>query len=245
MSHSTSKPTRNQTSSAHGPIPTEGEVRRIVVVGATGLIGSAIVGHLSATPNTQVLGVTHQSSPALDLEDPVSIQTFFSRVGRIDHVVVAAGDARFGGFSELDEAAFRVGLFSKLMGQVNIAMEALRMLPIGGSVTLTSGALSHSPIPGSSAVALVNGALDSFVRAIALDAPEGRRINVVSPGWIRETRVKLGLPPDPGVSASDVARLYLESIDSDAHGRVLSVAETGAADGGKSDRPRRHADAAA
>jgi NAD(P)-dependent dehydrogenase (short-subunit alcohol dehydrogenase family) len=169
------------------------------------------------------LGVTKGTAPGLDLEDVSSIREFFARFGQVDHVVVAAGDARFGTLDQLDEAAFAVGLRSKLIGQVHIALAALPRLSRGGSVTLTSGALSHSPIVGSAAVALVNGAVDSFVKAAALEAPAGRRINVVSPGWIRETRIRMGLDPEPGVSAIDVAKLYVEAIESSLHGQVLSA----------------------
>ena len=71
----------------------------------------------------------------------------------------------------------------------------------------------------------MNGALDSFVRAIALDAPAGRRVNVVSPGWIRETRIRMGLDPAGVTSAADVGRLYLRSIEGDAHGAILAPPE--------------------
>ena len=202
--------------------------QRVIVVGYTGLIGSAIVQQLSraGAPNQyEVLGVTNATEPGLDLEDPSSIRALFEQIGRVDHVVVAAGDARFGALAHLDDAAFAVGLRNKLMGQVNIALAALARLPEGGSVTLTSGALSHTPIVGSAAVALVNGAVDSFVKAAALETPPGRRINVVSPGWIRETRIRMGLDPDPGTSALDVAKLYVVAIESDLHGQVLSTVE--------------------
>ncbi len=212
---------------------TNTRVQQVVVVGATGLIGSAIVEHLTSGQAAQryhVLEVTHETDPGLNLVDPDSILEFFATVGSVDHVVVAAGEARFGSFEQLDEAAFEVGLSSKLMGQVRVAMAALPRLSVGGSVTLTSGALSHSPIPGSAGVALVNGAIDSFVRAIAIDAPKGRRINVVSPGWIRETRIKLGLAPDPGTSAHAVGRLYVDAIESNASGQIFSVESAGARD---------------
>jgi NAD(P)-dependent dehydrogenase (short-subunit alcohol dehydrogenase family) len=199
--------------------------QRVVIVGHTGLIGSAVVERLSRGGGRQyeILGVTKGTAPGLDLEDVSSIREFFARFGQVDHVVVAAGDARFGTLDQLDEAAFAVGLRSKLIGQVHIALAALPRLSRGGSVTLTSGALSHSPIVGSAAVALVNGAVDSFVKAAALEAPAGRRINVVSPGWIRETRIRMGLDPEPGVSAIDVAKLYVEAIESSLHGQVLSA----------------------
>jgi NAD(P)-dependent dehydrogenase (short-subunit alcohol dehydrogenase family) len=193
----------------------------VIVVGFTGLIGSHVTPRLEAS-GYEVLGVTHETEPGLDLRDPDSVRSFFEGV-EADHVVVAAGDAHFGDFETLDEAAFEVGLQSKLMGQVRVALAALRSLPATGSITLTSGELSHAPIPGSSAVAMVNGAIDSFVRAITLDLPEGPRLNVVSPGWIRETKIRMGLDPVGAVSADDIARLYLLAINGSWRGRVVTA----------------------
>lgn len=204
----------------------QSRTQKIIVVGATGLIGTQVVAQLSLgdrVPGYEVMGVTHETEPGLDLTSPPSIRRFMDTVHGFDHLVVTAGDARFGGFDALDAAAFEVGLRSKLMGQVNVAMAALQVLPPGGSVTLTSGQLAHTPIPGSAAVAMVNGAIESFVRAIALDAPAGRRINAVSPGWIKETMVRMGMDPGPGTSAWDVARLYLEAVEGEMSGEVIEA----------------------
>lgn len=197
---------------------------KVIVIGSTGLIGSAVVRQLEAA-GYDVLGVTRRTSPTIDLTDVPTIDRLFDEVGRFEHVIVLAGDARFGDLNTLDEAAIEIGLRSKLMGQVHVVLAAMRHLPRGGSVTLTSGELSHAPIPGSAAVALVNGALDAFVRAAALDARDGRRINVVSPGWLKETLRSLGRDPSRGVATSDVAALYLRVLESDVSGRVFTHAD--------------------
>lgn len=203
---------------------TNSTTTKIVVIGSTGLIGTQVVNLLSQDERAhryEVMGATHQTTPGLDLDDPRSITAFFELVAGVDHVVVTAGNARFADFDSLDAEAFEVGLRNKLMGQVHVAMAALRVLPPGGSVTLTSGQLARTPIPNSAPVALVNGGIDSFVRAIALDAPQGRRINAVSPGWIKETMVRMGLDPASGTSARDVARLYVQAVEGNAHGQVI------------------------
>lgn len=198
----------------------------IVVIGSTGLIGSAIARKLSALEGGRrytVIGATRDTTPPLDLGSITSIRGYFEAIGAIHHVVVAAGDARFGHLSELSSEDFAVGLRSKLMGQINVVREAAHRLIVPGSITLTSGALAHTPIAGSSAVALVNGAIDAFVRAAALDLPHAVRVNVVSPGWIAETRLRMGLDPTGAVAVEDVAEAYVEAIEGDAHGQVFSA----------------------
>ena len=56
---------------------------------------------------------------------------------------------------------------------------------------------------GSGAVSLVNAGLEGFTRAAALEATRAVRVNVVSPGWVKETMVKFGMDPTPGKTAVD------------------------------------------
>ncbi|PRP90191.1 short chain dehydrogenase [Enhygromyxa salina] len=216
--------TDNATVSTHRQPETNKQ--RVLLIGASGLIGGSLRDLLETGARAlryEVIGLSRSSDPKLDLEDRDSIIRCFAALGPFDHVVVTAGEARFAGFEALDHAAFDLGLRSKLMGQVNLTLAAVPHLPEGGSVTLTSGALAQSPFPGSAPVALVNGALESFVRAIALDIPDTRRVNVVSPGWIEDTLTALGMDPSGGVSAHEVARRYVHAIEGDMRGQVLAL----------------------
>jgi NAD(P)-dependent dehydrogenase (short-subunit alcohol dehydrogenase family) len=198
--------------------------QRVVLIGAGGLIGRAILARLEAEPGRyEVIGVGRRTTPSLDLEDVRSIARCFDALAPFDHVIVAAGEARFAELGQLDASSFTLGIDSKLMGQVHVTLAALPRLRAGGSVTLTSGALSHTPTRGSTPAALVNGALDSFVRAVALELDDGRRVNVVSPGWVTDTLVAFGMDPAGGVSAPEVAELYLQALESEAHGQVIGA----------------------
>ena len=108
------------------------------------------------------------------------------------------------------------------MGQVRVALAALPHLRPGGSITLTSGALSHAPARGSTPAALVNGAIDAFVRGVAFELQDGRRINAVSPSWITETLLRFDMDPQQGTSATEVAELYLHALRSELHGSVIA-----------------------
>ena len=103
------------------------------------------------------------------------------------------------------------------MGQINVVRLARDAVRKGGSIILTSGLLATVPWPGGSALAMVNGGLESFVRAAALDRKGHHRINVVSPPMVRETARIMGLG-DQGVPAADVAREYVVALDGDGTG---------------------------
>lgn len=195
---------------------------RIVVVGGTGVIGGAIVAALSGKHD--VVAVTRRSEPhRVDISDSASIARLFAGIGRFDALVNAAGAATFGDFSALTEADYRLGLESKLMGQVNLVRLGFESMSDRGSFTLTSGVLGKSPTPGSAAISPVNSALEGFARAAALELPRGIRINVVSPGWVSETLQAMGRDPGQGTPAAVVAKAYVASVEGTESGRTLDV----------------------
>ena len=73
------------------------------------------------------------------------------------------------------------------MGQVRLALLGVPYLRDDGSITLVTGVLSTEPIRLGASAALVNGALEAFVRNAALELPRGLRINAVSPGVLVES----------------------------------------------------------
>ncbi len=207
------------TSTTPSPHPA---LQRVLLIGASGLIGRAIRERLEASPHPyEVIGLSRRSQPNLDLEDRASITRALRALAPFDHVVVAAGEAEFVPVEALSELNFRLGIESKLLGQVGVALAAREHLNAGGSVTLTSGALSHHPARGSTPAAVVNGAIDSLVRALAFEMQDGPRINAVSPGWVVDTLIQFGMDPRAGSSAAEVAELYVHALESTRHGAVI------------------------
>ena len=195
---------------------------RIVVIGGTGTIGSAIVDQLES--DHDVFPVGHSTGPyRVDMRSKESIADLMQSVETIDHLVSAAGEARFGPLSELSDADFETSLEGKLMGQINLARVGQDHLADGGSITLTSGVLSDEPTPGSTAISTVNAGIEGFVRAADLELERELRINVVSPGWVSETLESMGRDPSDGTPAEEVAATYVELIDSSRSGDVVSV----------------------
>ena len=63
---------------------------RILVVGATGTIGRAVVAALSAA--NEIVPASRQSTPiTVDLANPDSIREMYRSAGKLDAVVCAAG----------------------------------------------------------------------------------------------------------------------------------------------------------
>jgi NAD(P)-dependent dehydrogenase (short-subunit alcohol dehydrogenase family) len=196
---------------------------RILLIGATGTIGKAVAEALSGRHDV-IQASRHKAHESVDITNPQSIRDLFTRVGRVDAIISAAGNAAFKPLTELTDADFAFSLGDKLMGQVNIARFGFEHLADKGSITLTSGILSQKPAPATAAISLVNAGLEGFTRAAALEAPRGIRVNVVSPPWVTETLQALGMPTTGGLRAAVVARSYVESIEGKMTGAVIAPA---------------------
>lgn len=192
---------------------------RILVVGASGTIGRAVVAALVS--EHEVLEATRKGPVTVDISDPASIRSMYASIGSIDAVVSAAGDAKFKPFDQLTDEDFAFSLQNKLMGQVNLVRYGMERVRDAGSFTMTSGILSRAPMIGSGAVSLVNAGLEGFARSAALEAPRGIRVNIVSPPWVTETLVAYGMDPSIGLTAETVARAYVKSVLGSATGTVL------------------------
>lgn len=163
---------------------------RVLIVGASGLIGRAISAELSS--RHEILSAGRSVAEfKLDLTDPASIEACFKKAGPLDAVICAAGEVKFAPLSDfkplpIGKSLYTLGLENKLLGQVNLTLAARDILPEGGSITLTAGILSDTPIVSGSSASMVNGAIESFVRAAAIEMPRGIRLNCVSPTVLTE-----------------------------------------------------------
>ena len=160
---------------------------RILVIGATGTIGRAIVEALAARHD--VIPASHRSTPlTVDLAQPDSIRALYRAIGPVDAVVSAAGQARFAPLAALSDEDFQFCLANKLMGQVNLVRIGLDRIREGGSFTLTSGVLARTPMPGGAAitagaagvgVGATRAGVVAAARKLSLGAVGGARLLVV------------------------------------------------------------------
>jgi NAD(P)-dependent dehydrogenase (short-subunit alcohol dehydrogenase family) len=189
---------------------------KIAIIGASGTIGQAVADAFEARGD-EVVRLSRSSACAMDIEDPASIKSGLDALGEVDAIISTAGRAAFGPLTAQSDEDFALGIRSKLEGQVNLVRFGEKHLKPGGAFVLTSGILSRAPWPNTAAVAMVNGGIESFARAAALDL-EGKRIEVVSPPLVKETAVAMGMGDAPAPSAAEVAEAYLAAVDGSESG---------------------------
>lgn len=197
---------------------------KLVVIGATGTIGRAVVAALGSRHDVIQVGAT-RGEYRVDAADPASVRRLFESIGKIDGLVTVTGNVHFGPLEDMTPDQFQFGLRDKLMGQVNAVLTAQSWMNDGGSFTLTSGISAHEPIRHGTNASSVNMALEGFVRGAAVDLKRGMRINLVSPTVLEESVSTFG-PYFPGfepVSSARVGLAYVRSVEGAETGRVYRV----------------------
>lgn len=196
---------------------------KILVVGASGVLGRAIVRELENDHELVPASRSDQTHP-VDILDEASVQALFEKVGQVDAIVAATGKVHFGPVAKMTARQFDIGLQGKLLGQVRLALIGQHYLRPGGSITLTTGILTDAVIRDGVNATAVNAALEGFVRAAAFDLRDAR-INAVSPNLLVESKDAYGnsFPGFEPVPASRVALAFRRSIEGIETGRVYQV----------------------
>lgn len=165
---------------------------RVVIMGGTAGIGLATAEALAADgaevivcgrDEARLAAVKDRVAAAerVDGTDAAEVAAFFERTGAFDHLVLAfsPGPLGVGAIRETGLDAVRGAFDGKLFGYLQAIQEA----QVTGSITMVAAASSRAALPGTVALAAVNGALDAVVPPLAAElAPV--RVNVVSPGAV-------------------------------------------------------------
>ncbi|HEY6902008.1 MAG TPA: short chain dehydrogenase, partial [Puia sp.] len=159
---------------------------KVIVIGATGAIGRHVTAALEQEHEVIKVG-KNSGDVQVDINSPDSIRRLFEKTGPFDALVNVSGDAHFGPLKEMTDKEFREGIDSKLMGQINLVLIGQHYINKKGSFTLTTGVLTEQPIQGGANPSAVNGAVEAFVRAAAVELEDGVRVNAVSPGVVEAT----------------------------------------------------------
>jgi NAD(P)-dependent dehydrogenase (short-subunit alcohol dehydrogenase family) len=165
---------------------------RAVVMGGTSGIGLATAEQLtSAGISVTVTGRDPARLAAvegsftgverLDSTDRDAVAAFFKRLGPFGHLVLAfsPGAAGLGPVREISLDDFETAFTSKLFAYIH----AIREAQATETITMISAASARAALPGTVALAAVNGAIERIVSPLAAElAPV--RVNAVSPGFI-------------------------------------------------------------
>lgn len=162
--------------------------KRILVVGASGAIGSAIstilISHgaqvfgTASSPESSVrLRADYPLRLVLNLEQPQSIEAVAdylgSQVNSLDGVILATGLVAFGSMDATPLSVTERLLNVNFTGQVNLVQKVLPLLRRSASeryspfVVSLSGVISESPMPGLAAYTASKTALYGFATAAA------------------------------------------------------------------------------
>ncbi|QQE10974.1 SDR family NAD(P)-dependent oxidoreductase [Planctomycetota bacterium] len=187
-------------------------MKQLFVIGASGLIGSKIV-ELAQNQYQIITASRSAGQHQLDIADPKSV----------DAVVCTAGMATFKTIADSTDNDWTFSIHNKLLGQINTIRYALPKVNPHGAIVLTTGILTQNPIVGSSQFTAVNAAVEGMIAACKVELDTNIRIGVISPGWITETLIAMNLDPKQGQPAIDVARAYLQYIESGTHGQIVTT----------------------
>ncbi len=173
------------------------EKRRVVVVGAGSGIGRSVALAASragaelvlAGRRKEALEETSQALSgssevrALDASREDEVAAFFESLGRFDHLVSTASQGAAGAITGLAAGAIERAFAAKLWAPIFLVKHGAPRIAPDGSFTFFSGIRAARPASGSSVTSLVNGGLEAFARAMAVELGP-IRVNVISPGIV-------------------------------------------------------------
>lgn len=197
---------------------------KILVIGGNGTIGKKVVSHLNQRHDIVIAG-RNGGDFLVDITDIESIRELLESIPSLDSIICCAGEAKWDDFKDLTEEDYYIGIRSKLMGQVNLVRIAQDYLRSNGSITLSTGILADDPVVKTTSAAMVNGAIHSFVKAVALEIENELRVNVVSLGVVEDAyeKYKAFFPGHNPIPMTKVINAYVRSVEGKGNGEIIRV----------------------
>lgn len=198
--------------------------QKIIIIGGQGIIGKKVTAQLALDNEVLIAGRT-QGDFTVDIADSQSIKNLFAQTGMLDAIICIAGEAKWDDFNALTEEDYYIGIKSKLMGQVNLVRIGQQFLKPKGSITLTTGILADDPVLKTTSAAMVNGAIHSFVKAVALEIENEIRVNAVSSGLVEDAyeKYKDYFPGHTPIPMQKVVNAYVRSVKGRDNGCIIKI----------------------
>lgn len=197
---------------------------KIVLIGGHGTIGKRVAAALAQRHEVITAG-RNSGDIRVDIASASSIEQMFRELKTVDACICTAGTGYYGDFQTMTQEHMLPGISNKLMSQVNLVLIGKQYLSEGGSFTLTSGIAAEHPAKNGATVAMLNGAVNSFVLAAAQELKKDQRINAVSPGLVEDSFERYGAL-FPGYNLAPmhkVANAYVLSVEGAVNGKILKV----------------------
>jgi NAD(P)-dependent dehydrogenase (short-subunit alcohol dehydrogenase family) len=173
---------------------------RVLIVGGTGGIGKALAKRYASLESEVIL--TSRSAEraealateigantrgiALDIAEPENIAKQLADVGTIDRLLIVAIERDYNTVRDYDLEKARRAVTVKLVGYTEVVHTMLDRFSRDASVVIFGGLAGQRPYPGSTTVTMVNGAVSSMIKTMAVElAPI--RFNAIHPGVIGDT----------------------------------------------------------
>lgn len=178
-----------------------------------------IVGHNQAKldKSVQILGDRTREIEA-DITDENQVHNVFDLIHDLDILVLTASTSATRKFAEFTtefvDKVFRTKFYSALWA----VKYAIPKINAGGSIIAISGIWGHRPPTGFVVGAAVNGAVEGFIRALAIEFAESNiRVNCISPGI---TKTHAGIEEE-----NNLYKKYLEEIPLGRFGQPSEIAD--------------------
>ncbi len=160
---------------------------RILLVGATGVLGGLLAERLAAAGAT--LAVTGRDAGALERVAPrlggvatfgldlldveacaAVVQSAAERLGGLDVLLVASGVAAFGPASDDDDAVVEELFAVNTLGPMALVRAGLPRIPPGGVVAVLTAVLADVPTAGMAAYSASKAAMSAYLTAVRREA---------------------------------------------------------------------------
>lgn len=165
----------------------------------------------------------------LDLAEPASVESGLASVETVDHLVIAALEARPVTISDFDAAVATRVITLKLVGYAAVVAALRTRFTPRTSVVLFGGAGAVRPYPGSTMLSAFNSGVSGLARTLAVElAPV--RVNVLHPGVVGDSPRWRDVPDIPAIARTPLGRLVTTAEIVDAAWFLLTNSGVNAID---------------